>query len=486
MRLILQALLLRTFMNVSKTAFAAETHWHGEETEDGSINVSELSVRYQPNDSDVLREVDLKISNGEFIYVGGLNGAGKTTLLRVLAGYIPRIAGEYRGTLNVCGRNLENLSLRDISKQIRFVPSDPLASIIGLTVGQEMAMLSITEGEAKACLEAMRVAHLWSRESTTLSGGEQVRLVLAGVLASDVKVLLLDAPLEQLDPNGRREFLEALETLRARSKKTIVITDPFFEDLRRNIDRFVLIENGRITENLDIDKVDDRILSRAGLKKESFTLELASVQSNQVAAKLDKVEVVLDGNPILRGVTLEIAPAECAVVMGPNGSGKTTAMLTLAGAITPTSGSVMSAGRVGYVYQDSALQLVEITTRAELALGPRLIKWSESRIDKFVEEGLQWSGLSGDELSIDLTPSKTRLLTIPAMNVDVQVMILDEPTLALDEVNVRKVVGFVESLLRVGVAVFIITHDQSLAKIASRIIEVDAGRIVRESVIVAY
>jgi ATPase subunit of ABC transporter with duplicated ATPase domains len=83
----------------------------------------------------------------------------------------------------------------------------------------------------------------------------------------------------------------------------------------------------------------------------------------QVIAGLENVHVSLENNPILHGIDLHVRQGELLAIMGPNGSGKTTAMLTLAGAIRPSRGKVYTKGRLAYVFQDARLQAVADTVR---------------------------------------------------------------------------------------------------------------------------
>src|SRR5438094_927937 len=99
---------------------------------------------------------------------------------------------------------------------------------------------------ASQALEMMGLANLWDRETTKLSGGQQVRLVLAGALASEARTFLLDAPMQELDPEGRVAFMEALAILRSRRPCTIVVADPFWQDLASYTHRVMVLEGGRL------------------------------------------------------------------------------------------------------------------------------------------------------------------------------------------------------------------------------------------------
>ncbi len=482
-RLLLQAILLRVFDNIATTTYAAETHHHARSEMRGDVHLRDVTVSYSEGGEPALNRVSLSIEEGEFVYVGGNNMVGKTTLMRVISGFVPSIKGQYTGTVKISGLDIGEMSLSQIASSVRFVPSDPLLSIIGLTVGQDIMMVARDENHARRCLTIMGIEHLWGQESTTLSGGEQARLVLAGILASEVQVVLLDSPLEQLDWEGRREFLIALRDFREQGRRTLIVTDPSFEDLRAFASRFVLLRDGQVVLDCPITDKPEESADLTSLF--DFTpprvspAPLEDLKGPPVAEMRD-VHVIMNGRHILNGIDLAIRPHECVAVVGRNGSGKTTALLTLAGLIKPSAGEVVHPSRVGYVFQNAALQMVEMTARGELALGPTLQRWNIKDANNFVEENLTWAGLKGEEWPSELHPSQIRMLSIAAMSFNVSLIVFDEPTVDLDGTGVKKFAGMVYSLTRRGTAVFIVTHDQRIAPIARRWVLMGTGQIVAD------
>lgn len=470
------AIIPRVIDNSQKTTLANLSHTRRAPSGDGSLVLQEVRVRYSPDLPEVLKGVALAVEQGEFVYVAGRSRAGKTTLLRVAGGVIPWIMGEFRGVVKASGMVTHQTRLVTVSASVRYVAPDPFASLYGLTVAQEMLLLT-GESDAKRVLEVMSLGGLWRRETTKLSGGQQVRLVLAGALASQAKILLLDSPMQELDPQGRVEFIAALNEFRRRSGCTVLVADPFWAEIRPFITRAVTLEDGLITQSLEPDQIfGEEGLSHYLLLRHSR--KPLSVSAGDVVAEMHDVQVALEGVPILKGVSLDVKEGELIVVMGPNGSGKTTAMLTLAGSIAPIRGSVRVRGRVGYVFQNASLQTISMTVKDELAFGPKIQRWASSDAQRFVERGLAWTGLDALACPLDLHSSDIEMLAIAAANTDVSTLILDEPTIGLDSVGVDMVLDLVEGLVRNGKAVVIITHDPEIARIASRVVIVDGGRVV--------
>lgn len=476
------AIIPRIVDNSQKAAFASQSHNRTSAQGDGSVKIADVHVRYAPNLPDVLHGVSLAVRPGEFIYLAGKNRAGKTSLLRLMGGVISWIMGEYHGVVKVSGLVTADTTLTNICGSALYIAPDPFASIHGLTVSQEIGFLIAEEAEARAALATMGLGdHLWQRETTKLSGGQQVRLVLAGALASHAKILLLDSPMQELDPDGRAAFLDALNILRARRDCTIIVTDYFWPQLQSYVDRVVVMEDGQIITDLS---PSDFFGSSEWLQRTSLVETLPGLQAapiGDVVAELQDVHVTLEDNPILKGVQFSVRAGEFVAIMGPNGSGKTTAMLTLAGAIAPTKGKVVTAGRVGYVFQHAALQTVAMTVTDELNFGPRLLKWPEERVQSFVRQGLHFTGLAEEDCPLDLHPADVRMLEIAACNTDLSTYVLDEPTVGLDAEGIAKVHHLIGELRQQGKAVIVITHDEKMAAQADRIVVIRDGVVALET-----
>lgn len=463
--------------NAQEATFASQSHQRTESKGEGGIRVESLFVRYSSRLADVIEDISLKIEPGEFVYLAGKNAAGKSTLLRVLGGVISWIMGEFRGKVVISGMTTHETPLATLCGTVRFITPNPFASIHGLTVGQEISFLARDEESARKALGVMGIADLWDRETTKLSGGQQVRLVLSGALASEAKILLLDSPMQELDPSGRVAFMEALQILRQKKDCTVIVADPFWSELKDYADRVIVLAEGQLVADLAPQDffLRERWLSECHLLP--CWQKLSLPEPGEVVARLDDVHLTMEGNHILRGIDFSLRAGELVVIMGPNGAGKTTAMLTLAGAIAPTAGKVEREGSAGFVFQNPNLQIAGMTVLEELGFGPRILKWSEDQIEAFVQTGLEWTGLNPLACPLDLHPSEQRLLTIAASDVDTRIFILDEPTIGLDTKETSKVMRRVQEMLNRGIGVIIITHDENIAHLSHRVVIIDEGRV---------
>jgi iron complex transport system ATP-binding protein len=192
------------------------------------LEVSNLGAGY--NGHRVLSHVNLEVKAGERWAVIGRNGTGKSTLIRTIAGLLIPSSGSVQIKDNL----VQTYKARERAQQLAYVPQKPEA-VIPYSV-QDFVMLGryCTMGlfglpdrdDLEAVSQAMQlcnVSHLRERLMTTLSGGELQRVLLAGALAQDAPLLLLDEPTTFLDPAHERLFFRALESAQSQRELTIIM-----------------------------------------------------------------------------------------------------------------------------------------------------------------------------------------------------------------------------------------------------------------------
>jgi len=179
-----------------------------------AVSVNELWFTY-PDGTEALRGASFEASPGERVAVLGPNGAGKTTLMLHLNG----ILEAQRGVITVGGIAVERQTIRDIRRRVGMVFQDPDDQLFMPTVSQDVAFgpqnfgIDEIEGVVDAALGAVGMEHTSERAPHHLSGGERRRVAIATVLATDPDVLVMDEPTSNVDPAGRRELIEVLESL---------------------------------------------------------------------------------------------------------------------------------------------------------------------------------------------------------------------------------------------------------------------------------
>lgn len=207
------------------------------------IETQGLGYRW-PGGRDALRDVSLTIEQGTHTAVLGANGAGKSTLLKLLCGLLKPTSG----SATVCGFALKPNNLPAIRQRLGLVFQTPDDQLFCPTVREDVAFgprnLGLT-GEALAervntSMAQTAVTELGDRMAHQLSPGEKKRVALAGVLAMQPDVIALDEPSNMLDPRGRRELAELLESL----DSTLVVVTHDLTLARRLCPHWVVLCDG--------------------------------------------------------------------------------------------------------------------------------------------------------------------------------------------------------------------------------------------------
>src|SRR5438093_4758965 len=186
------------------------------------ISLQNVTYRYPSAVSAALSQFSLCVEDGEFLLVTGASGAGKSTLLRLLNGLVPHFyGGELSGRVEVAGRDPVAVGPGEMSDAVGLVFQDPEAQFVAEIVEDEVAFamenaglpLAVMRTRVEEALHALGIAHLRSRRVNTLSGGERQRVAIAAVLTLHPRVLALDEPTSQLDPQSAEEVLDCLVKL---------------------------------------------------------------------------------------------------------------------------------------------------------------------------------------------------------------------------------------------------------------------------------
>ena len=211
------------------------------------IELTDVSFVY-PNGTTAVEKVDLSIKDGEFLVVCGANGCGKSTLLRLLNGLLEPTSGR----VTVDGMPTTG-SPAEIRTKVGIVFQDPDHQIIGETVADDIMFgpenLGLESEEIqkrlKDALEITGLRALAERPCHLLSGGEKRRLALAGILAMEPSVLVLDEPLANLDHPGTHDVLTRLVRLKEEGR-TVIIATHDVEKVVAEADRLAVMAKGRL------------------------------------------------------------------------------------------------------------------------------------------------------------------------------------------------------------------------------------------------
>ncbi len=509
-----------------------------------AISVEDLTFTYSQSEDPALRNIQGQIEDGTTVVVMGHGGAGKSTFCCSLNGLVPRFfRGKYQGRVLVKGREVARHRVSEMSRIVGLVFQDFEAQLFSTNVELEMAF-----GPENHCLPRSEIEHrirryltlvglnnLRHREPATLSGGQKQRLSIGSVLALEPKILVMDEPTTDLDPQGREEVLSITDRIREEGRMLLIVDHE--PETAVHADQVWLMGDHRVVAQGSPAEIlqDVPLLKSCGIKPlpmielfqakgwpgRPLTVERAIALIRKYGLterrQLRLGPVPSDdakGPPILRaeglkyvypthqvealcGIDLSIWEGEFIALLGQNGSGKTTLAKHFNGLLKPTSGRMFVKGQpttglthrelaryVGYVFQNPDHQIFSKTVREEVGFGLKMLGESPQTIEKRVSEALEAVGLQGYEGKVPFTLTKgerERVAVASVLAVQPQVIILDEPTTGLDYHHQRSMMEMLRSLNRSGHTVIIITHSMWIAaEYAERTIVLKDGGILSD------
>jgi energy-coupling factor transport system ATP-binding protein len=493
--------------------------------------IENLSFQYRTRPEPAIQNISFELKPGEVLLIAGSSGCGKTTLARCINGLIPRsYRGKREGKVLLHGKDVAEMQIADMAQIVGTLLQDPERQIVASNVFNEVAFgpenLGLPRAEIMArvdqAMERLKIEHLRDRETFNLSGGEKQKVALAGLLAMNPSILLLDEPLASLDPASAYEALDAFRSL-ADEGKTVVLIEHRVEDaIAARPDRLLYMEAGQVKYLGPIEALPVEINHR----EVKLPAEWVVKRVQQMGEKIDRPEFTpnaLQGDPlvvfenvdfrysdetplVLKDVNLTIRHGDLIAVLGPNGSGKSTLVKHAIGLLKPTNGRVLVDGKdtrtlsvaqiarvLGFVFQSPTHMLYAPTVREELEFGPKNLGFKKDEMDQAVAESLATVNLNGLEeyppLGLSFGQQKrTTIAAVLAMRS--QIIIMDEPTAGQDYANYTH---FMDEMCRPDVdgsqsvvaanfaATLFITHDLDLAiTYANRVLLVGDKHIVAD------
>lgn len=488
-----------------------------------------FSFQYRAQKRPTLTDIDLEIYPGERVLIAGPSGSGKSTLAGCINGLNPfSNPGACTGTLTVDGVDAPHSSIFELSAHVGTVLQDPDGQFIGLTVGEDIAfalensctpqdeMHAITRHAA----ELVGIENHLGYAPHELSGGQKQRVSLAGVMVDQVKILLFDEPLANLDPATGKQAIELIDEIQKKTDTTVLIIEHRLEDvLWRNVDRIVLVNDGTILADLRPDELlSGSLLAENGIREPLYVTALryagVDITPDKNPAHVDSLvlddtdtqklrdwftarprpaaqperEPLLEvkglsfgyqkGQQTLRDVSFSIGKGEMVSIVGRNGAGKSTLSKLICGFETPDAGEIFLNGKplaeenirrrarhIGYVMQNPNQMISKTMIYEEVALGLQRSGLTEEQIREKVEATLRVCGLypfRNWPISALSFGQKKRVTIASVLVLDPELILLDEPTAGQDFRHYTDIMEFLRGLNARGVTVVMITHDMHL------------------------
>lgn len=420
------------------------------------IEFSNFSFKYRSQKEPTLKDINLKIYQGEKVLIIGPSGSGKSTLAHCINGLVPfsyhgDITGEYR----IAGKDPKKLDIFELSKHVGTVLQDTDGQFIGLTVAEDLAFAlendEIPSEELHKRVDEVAdrvdVKPLLEHAPSELSGGQKQRVSMGGVMICNVDILLMDEPLANLDPATGKRTMQLIDDIQKDSNTTVVIIEHRLEDaLYRGVDRIIVIGEGKVV----CDTTPDELMCMDVLEKEGIreplyvtavkyaggnltpdllpsridTIDVSTIKeqvknwhkNNHIESKKTDGDVVLEGRNlcfsydgktnVLNNVNFKITKGEMLAIVGKNGAGKSTLSSLICGFYKPTSGEILLDGedisplsisergeRIGLVMQNPNQMISKPMIFEEVALGLAVRGVPEDEIRQRVEKTLNICGL---------------------------------------------------------------------------------------------
>ncbi len=433
--------------------------------------ISHLSYWYPGAEEPALRDVSLLIDAGLTV-VSGPSGGGKSTLLRVLNGLVPHFhGGRIAGAAEVEGHDVVSTPTRRLARTVGFVFQDPELQAVYDVVDREVAFglenIALPPREMAArveeALHAAGIDHLAGRSVRTLSGGERQRVALASALAMRPRLVVLDEPTSQLDPEGASMVLDAVRSL-VQHGRAAVIAEHRLERLLAQASASLIVEHGSV--------------SAAWPASSPPAIPLVSSRHGPVAWSLAGVSAGFGGRVVLDSIDAVGHQGEVVALSGPNGGGKTTLLRLIAGALSPLSGKIeRRPGRIAYLPQNPTALLHRPTLRSEVSLTLERAGEPEPPETILSELGLLTvAGRYPRDLSCGERQRAALAAVLPGRP---SLVLLDEPTRGMDAAARTALIALVSRLRDSGSAIVLATHDSELrSALADRVLMVSAGNVV--------
>lgn len=499
------------------------------ENRETHVEFNNFYFKYKSQVDFSLFDINLNIKKGEKLVIVGPSGSGKSTLAKSFNGQIPNTyPGDMEGFCLIDGKNIENSSIFDLSLQTGTVLQDTDGQFVGLTVAEDIAFSLENDNVNQKDME--KIVHKWAeilkieklleKKPNELSGGQKQSVSIAGVLVSEVPLLLLDEPLANLDPKSGRSTMKLLKDLAEKLDISIVVIEHRLEEaLLLDPDRVIVVSDGKIIGDMSpTELLKSDILEKIGIRKPLYIdaltyaranlssyeklsdfsyvdikeIDLEKVEawavekprnivekSGENILKIENLSFAYEKERVLDGINLEIDKGEMISIVGPNGAGKSTLAKLICGFLRPDSGKIFINGnetrnlsikeiadRVGFILQNPNAMISKTKIFDEVAFGLRLRGLDEKEIEEKVYETLKICGLypfRNWPISALSYGQKRRVTIASILVLDPEILILDEPTAGQDFRHYTKMMEFIRLLNKDhGLTILMISHDMHL------------------------
>ncbi|RLL43686.1 ABC transporter ATP-binding protein [Oceanobacillus piezotolerans] len=505
------------------------------------ISIENVTFQYPGAEKPVLKDVSLTIEEGEFIAIMGSNGSGKSTLCKLLNGLIPHYyVGDFSGKVTVNGLETSEHKVAELSHQVGYVYQDFENQLVRPRVLEDASFAPLNYGlsdyKERGKRALMRVGFVGHEDEFIwqLSGGQKHLLALAGAIALEPNILIIDEPVAQLDPQHAEEIYEVLKVLNERDGVTIIVIEHHTEFIAEYCDQAVLMHDGEVVwkrpvrealvavEELYSKQIYPPQVTQAayhlnpedtlpiklqeGIQHFTVHEEKGSAVSQEMKIETESLVTFEDVHfsyktinrkkkKILKGLHVTLQKGDRIALVGNNGAGKSSLMRLMTGLVKPEKGKVNVKGLdtrdypperfadlVTYIYQNPEEMFIEDNVRkdVEFFLKARKVENYERQVDSILAQ-FELTDLQDRDSRLMSGGQQRRASLAIGVAMNPSIILLDEPTANLDIATRKHITKLIHSLKEQVEAVVIATHDMQLvAEWANRIIVMKDGEIIHD------
>ena len=495
------------------------------------LKIENLSYRYPSRHRFTLKQINLQLADGEMLLLAGRSGCGKSTLIKAISGLLgDEGTGELQGSIYLAGEDVTHWPPEKIGCLAGTVYQSPDDQLFAMTVADEVGFALENQGVDDEVLrrrvsETLALVGLAGFEKYSihkLSGGQRQRLALASILITKPKLLILDEPVSQMNPQGVQSFMELLRQLNQQEGIAILMIEHRVNELYPYFKRLAIMQEGQLIYDGSLENAWYVLTHKedAGVREPQNVKLCRLLHLSQLTAENDTVVELIKDECMLQKPQLEnkysashkllleaqnlsytypAAPkatlhelnfslyqGEITALMGFNGAGKSTLMNLIGGLTATKAGQLFFQGRpmdkslaqIGYLRQEPDLMLLADTVREELSWKNKHITPAE------VERLLKKLGLTqyAEDFPLALSKGQRVRVVLGAMLAQKpSLLLLDEPTTGQDEESLKEIKKLLFDYRNGGGSVFICTHDIELAsETADRVMLLNQGKILAD------
>lgn len=495
------------------------------------LKIENLSYRYPSRHRFTLKQINLQLADGEMLLLAGRSGCGKSTLIKAISGLLgDEGTGELQGSIYLAGEDVTHWPPEKIGCLAGTVYQSPDDQLFAMTVADEVGFALENQGVDDEVLrrrvsETLALVGLAGFEKYSihkLSGGQRQRLALASILITKPKLLILDEPVSQMNPQGVQSFMELLTQLNQQEGIAILMIEHRVNELYPYFKRLAIMQEGQLIYDGSLENAWYVLTHKedAGVREPQNVKLCRLLHLSQLTAENDTVVELIKDECMLQkpqlenkysashkllleaqnlSYTYQAAPkatlhelnfslyqGEITALMGFNGAGKSTLMNLIGGLTATKAGQLFFQGRpmdkslaqIGYLRQEPDLMLLADTVREELSWKNKHITPAE------VERLLKKLGLTqyAEDFPLALSKGQRVRVVLGAMLAQKpSLLLLDEPTTGQDEESLKEIKKLLFDYRNGGGSVFICTHDIELAsETADRVMLLNQGKILAD------